>query len=539
MRAWRGVVLTVASLAAASGRASAERPPIEGKLAEEAHVQEALAQAGANRAELERLLREAYFADEPAEGSVVLLVPTGHAYEAARFLIANMPGKGHILTVLKDAKGTVVPYDPLAYPDYEAALQAYEALEKQHGTLEFARDRLVSDLETLKADFLLQHVMEAVAAWWATPAARRVSFDTFCRYVLPYRGSEEPAEAWMQALRRRYGAEPDGLKDAADPVAVWEFVQRDVASRIGFNERWYLHPTDQGFDEMGKTKQGRCEDITNLTTYSARALGLATAADYTPAWGHRDNNHAWNVLLDKDGRGADPAQAHAAKVYRKTFELQRANLAYLLPKDREAPNRFLASKSYLDVTEQYGPTSDVQVTLDAARVGSEAFAYLCVFNGGEWTAIHWTAPGRTSQGGWATFTNMGRGSNGMLYLPAVHDGKALRAVAAPLVLHKDGRVEAFPGTGPATALTAEAVSPEQVSADTFAKTPVQRLTVGVTYRLHVWTLDGWKQLAEVVAGAEPAVFQDVPSDGLFWLAPVESRRLERPFTLRDGRQRFW
>ena len=43
---------------------------------------------------------------------------------------------------------------------------------------------------------------------------------------------------------------------------------------------------------------GRCEDIANRTTYAARAVSLATATDFTPAWAHRDNNHAWNVLLD-------------------------------------------------------------------------------------------------------------------------------------------------------------------------------------------------------------------------------------------------
>ena len=42
-------------------------------------------------------------------------------------------------------------------------------------------------------------------------------------------------------------------------------------------------------------------------------------------------------------------------------------------------------------------------------------------------------------GALAVFTNMGRGSGGMLYLPAVHDGKTLQAAAAPLrAAHRDG-----------------------------------------------------------------------------------------------------
>ncbi len=489
---------------------------------------EALMQAGANRPELQKVLW--HFWDGPWKAN------------AARFLIANMPGKGYIVTVLKDEKGNVIPYDPLAYPDYEQALKAYEALEKQHGKIDFARDRLVKDIETLEADYLIAHIEGAWAVWTETPTARRVSYATFLEHILPYRGSEEPAEPWMTAMRERFGASPPGpagVVDFADPQEVWRFVNQDVSSRLSFNERYYLHPTDQGYEEMSRTKQGRCEDITNMTTYAARALGLATAADYTPAWGHRDNNHAWNVLLDAKGVGADRAQAHAAKVYRKTYSIQRRNLAFQLPEGREAPNRFLGSKSYADVTDQYAPTSDVPVALDPAIVGEEGFAYLCVFNGGEWTAIHWASLGAVRDGPRAHFTKMGRGAGGMLYLPAVHDGKALKAAAAPLILHKDGRVEPLSGNGATTHAVLNAVSPPQKSPDTHVETPTMFLEEGVTYVLQRWTPAGWETVKEVVAQKEPFSVEGLACDGLYWMVAKDSRRLERPFTIDAGRQRWW
>jgi len=495
--------------------------------ADQAEVEEALTQAGANRPELEKVLARFSTGKDPLR------------LESARFLIANMPGKGYVITVLKDEKGVVIPYDPLAYPDYEQSLKAYEALEKQHGKIDFARDRLLKDVETLKADFLIEHIEGAYAVWGQTPEARSVSFATFREHILPYRGSEEPAESWMKAWRSRLGNPPEGMVHFDDPDEVWRYVNKKVAASLSFNERYYLHPTDQGYKEMSRTKQGRCGDITNMTTYAARALGLATAADYTPAWGHRDNNHAWNVLLDGRGVGADPAQAHAAKVYRKTFSIQRDNLAFQLPAGREAPNRFLASKSYADVTEQYAPTSDVRVVLGPALVGEERFAYLCVFNGGEWTAIHWAALGTTLDGVPASFSNMGRGLRGMLYLPAVHDGKALKGSAAPLILHKDGRTEPLPGTGAPTSVLVNAVSPPQKSPDTHVETPTMHLEAGVTYVLQRWTPAGWETLKEVVAGKEPLTFEALASDGLYWMVAKESRRLERPFTIEGGRQRWW
>src|SRR5262245_26694971 len=72
------------------------------------HVDAALSEAKANRPELEQVLK--HFEAGATAG--------GKRLAAARFLVANMPGKGYIVTVLKDKKGNVVPYDPLAYPDF-------------------------------------------------------------------------------------------------------------------------------------------------------------------------------------------------------------------------------------------------------------------------------------------------------------------------------------------------------------------------------------------------------------------------------------
>lgn len=504
----------------------------------DADVEAALAEAGKNRPQLERVL--AHFAQKsPADP---------HGLLAARFLIANMPGKGYIVTALKDAKGNVIPYDPLAYANFEKAQVAYEALEKEHGPLEFKRDHVVADLETLTADFLIKHVETAVDVWQTTPTTRRVGLGAFLEFVLPYRGSEEPAEDWLAPMRARLAealAAPGAPGAEASPAKLWRWINKYVEQRVHFNERYYLHWTDQGFAEMETSCAGRCEDITNMTTYCARALGLATAADYTPAWGHRDNNHAWNVLLDADGRGSDKAQAHAPKVYRKVYSLQKGSLSYVLPKGREPPNRFLASKSQIDVTDQYGASA--AESFSVVMQPRDDVAYACVFNGGEWTAVDWTCvgtvphathgPSVTQEG---VFSRLGIGGKGagMLYLVARHDGKALIPFDDPRIVRGDTST-LLSGLGAKVALVATATAPGQRSVDTGATTPVSHLKEGSTYVLRQWTSEGWKALKEVVAAKEPLQFDDLPADGLYWLVEKESRRLERPFTIENGRQRFW
>ena len=219
----------------------------------DAWVEEALEAADDHALELEKVL--AHFATADDLRKLV----------AARFLVANMAGHGYVLTEFRSAEEEAIEFDPLAYETYKEARAALEAIEKERGELHVARERIVEDLKTIQADYLIRHVNEAFAAWEACPDAQRVGFDAFLNYVLPYRGSQEPLDFWIGPLRDRYGglwAELDG-----DVGAIRKHLSRDVHKRVRFNERYYMHPTDQGFKEMVVSGQGRCEDITNMMTF--------------------------------------------------------------------------------------------------------------------------------------------------------------------------------------------------------------------------------------------------------------------------------
>jgi len=508
--------------ASADDTSSAAEPVIR-----DAWVQEALAQAGANAAELQKVLD--HFKSD-AQKRV-----------AARFLIANMVGKGYILTELQDAQGKVVAFDPIGYTNYEEARDAIEALEKKHGELDFKRDKKIEDLETITAAYLIKHIDLSFAAWQRRSVEQRVGFRAFLEYVLPYRGSQEPVDDWLDPLLKRYAGKAKAHEGGEKLGELYTWLKKDIGKRVRFNPRYYMHPTDQGFTEMGRSGMGRCEDITNMQTYAARALALATAADYTPYWARGDNNHAWNVLLNKEGVGFTKAYSHAAKIYRKTYAIQRDSLPFDLPEGREAPNRFMASTTARDVTEQYGPTTDVVVQVGANGKG-EKHAYLCVFNGGTWKAIQWSriADGR------ATFARMGRNlvylRRNLVYLPMIHDGTKLAATAPPLLVQKDGTVESLPGTGAACAVTAVSVRPKRKNVDTLVEKPVSYLKTGTAYVLKRWDVatGAWLDVSMREAGADPLAYEGLPADALYWLVPKESRRLERVWTITpEGLQLWW
>ncbi len=486
-------------------------------------VRKALQQAGDNRPQLQMVLD--YY---QAGGDRQKL-------QAAEFLIANMPGHGYSVAAVYDPNGNEVAFNALDYKNLKQAQDAWDALEKKYGQLKYKRKRFDSDLKTITASYLIENIDLAFEAWHTKPWAANISFPAFCEYVLPYRGSNEPLNHWRGLCMQRYADIPSKMKNPSDMREAYHLIQADVHKWVRFSSLYYMHPTDQGFDEMCKTHLGRCEDISNMIAYAMRANAVLVAGDYTPAWANRDNNHAWEVLLDSNGRGKAPLFNVAAKIYRKTFSIQHDSLGAIKRKTERVP-RWLSGKNYIDVTDQYMDTTDVTVTLTNSAGRHQRFAYLYVFNGGEWIAIHW---------GWirhnkVIFTKMGRK---IAYLPAYYiDGK-LKPAGPPFLLHKDGSITILDGQVPAgspktitvkMAVAAPAIKDD----DTRKKIPTVVVKPGKKYTLYYWH-NGWKKVGSKLSGDKPVAFDNVPAGYLYWLTANGPRKLERIFTVQNDKQKWW
>jgi hypothetical protein len=489
----------------------------------DARIEDALKKAGRNRAEIARFLeRSASSKDDEKR-------------RAARWLVANMDGHGYAVLALADRDGRALAFDALDHPNLVKAKEALDAIEREHPGAEFKKVRFESDLEHASADFLSAHLDEAFAAWRTLPWARPIRFEVFCEFILPYRGSNEPLGLWRAPARARLAELVAANKDESDVRVFGEKARAEVHPWVGFSDLFYLHPTDQGYDEMCARKLGRCEDITNMISFGMRSVAAMCASDYTPWWADRDNNHAWEVVLDGEGRGRAGLSNRCAKVYRKTFAIQPCSLAMQKREDEKVP-RWLASSHYIDVTEQYLPVTDAAVELAAAPKGAR-FAYLAVFNGGEWRPIQW---GRID-GTRAVFPKMGRD---ICYLPMFHvDGRDLPA-AAPIIIDKDGRMRPLAGSSmhreslmaTSNSTTTRPATPD---ADTRTTIPSTLVKAGAAYELFRWSDGGWKSLGRIESGMQDHLFENLPDDALYWLVEDGSERLERIFTIEEGRQVFW
>jgi hypothetical protein len=492
-------------------------------------VDEVLAAAGNNRGELERVIEHFRQSDDSLK------------LEAALFLIGNMKEHSYVTYYMHDTAGKEIPFDVLDYPDYGALTTSADSLENIYGELDFNRREPIYDIHTITADYLITQIDYAFRAWREKPWARAMSWEGFRDYVLPYRGSNEPLEPWREFFFEKYLDLANRMTDPTNPVEAAALINQDIMTWFGFDPRFYYHPTDQGLAEMMHNRLGRCEDMTNVTIYAMRANGIGITSDYTPHWANSGNNHAWNAVVTADGKvipfmgaEADPGKYQlsnkVAKVYRKTFAQQKQNLAFQERKQDSLP-RWLAGKSYRDVTADYVEVCNVTVIFERPVPDSVDIAYLCVFNSGEWRPIHW---GRIEHGA-ATFNDMGKG---IAYLPGLYLNGEVAPNGPPFLLTEQcGQTALIPQTESPRALSLVSTTRRQQVASTDG---VARsfLNEGQDYELFFWS-DGWQSAGTRTAGKTPLAFDSVPSDGLYWLVARDSDREERIFTVDSTGVQIW
>ena len=492
-------------------------------------VETALKKAGSNRQTLEQVM--AHYAAGPADSLKL---------EAAFFLIGNMDGHYYVTSKLVDTAGKPVDFNVLSYPDYKTMVAAWDSVEAENGAMDFERDTIVYDLQSIGYDYLVNNIDLAFEAWH-NPWSEFLNFDEFCEYVLPYRGSNEPLEPWRPFFYDRYKWLKDSINDKHDPVEAACLINNEIKSWYQFDPLFYRHPTDLGLDEMLEYKRGRCEDMTNLAIYAMRSQGIPVMSDYTPAWPNTGNNHAWNAVLDKnkkvvifmgglDNPGKYKLDNKKAKVYRKTFAIQDSALAMIKPAYEKVP-RWLGGKNYKDVTRDYIPVFQVKTGLETPQPDSVHYAYLCVFNSGEWKAIHW---GRIKNQQ-AVFSDMG---GDIVYMPAFYKSGKLMPAASPFILTGEGKQ--IPLAADTTAFHSVALFSTTRRAIVKTTNEIRKTAFeeGAEYELFYWDRK-WVSLGKAAAQkGEPLKF-DVPDNALLWLVKSGSNKEERIFTMEDDETQKW
>lgn len=398
-------------------------------------VEEALALAGENAPELERVLQ--YYSRDPGDSL---------KFRAACFLIGNMPAHfsyaapaidsfhcamGRVFSLSGSGRGEV---DEVRYAT------AYDSAWARWGAEILATATLIPDVQAVTARFLIDNIEEAFSVW-RKPWNSRVSFDLFCRYVLPYRLGNEPLSDWRPLYRERKAAYLRPVAERANPTYLYGVCN---ALNRGFIDNLYepSFPLPEfPLDRLVDLKSGTCREFALMAAAYGRAFGLPVAVDFAPQWGNRSLGHEWNVLLPGEDmplpygvNGILGTQSYdmrgdvVAKIYRRTYHRVPGNL-YDAAAGAEAIPPLFQTPCVEDVTGSYADTSTLHVSLFTDSLpASRRYAYLAVFDNRAWQSVAW---GSVRPDASVFFRGVGQSC---VYLPAFYEADgSLRPAAWPVL----------------------------------------------------------------------------------------------------------
>lgn len=437
-------------------------------------LETALETANSNRPALEKVLKH-YAA--PADSL---------KYRAAVFLIANMPAHygvgGDAVNRYAAVFDQIDTAALLASHLSNEEKSAYgEALLDKYGNPDTTISHHIPDVRQVSAGYLISNIDLAFKAWQEAPWYKKVSFENFCEFILPYRVRDERLEYWRSGLYNEMNFMTPNASDPSNIRSVYDYLNWQLNSETNFNiffNRYF--PFTQSLGDVVKGRIGSCEITSFYATSAMRSAGLPVAFDFIPHWGSTNSSHymthlvgdfntqqlitnenttknTWH-LVDFSTDIADyrhlftsaelPSDLYIdyirtiPKVYRYTFSVDTAlaQINQTIPATYICP--VFTNTTIRDVTEEYITNTTVTVNLQITA----PVAYLCVFDIGGWQPV---AISRVN-GHQATFTKMGKN---VVYLPTIYKNGEHIPAAAPFYLDSLNQQHVFAtGNTPQTSL---------------------------------------------------------------------------------------
>lgn len=471
----------------------------------------ALDLAEENRSELEKVIKHYTNTDKDEE-----------KLDAASFLISNSIIHASQDIELVDISGERIEFNPMDYPNPQATRDAKDSI------LQTSRSKRIInfDILELESDYLIKHIDFSVNVWRNSPWKKDVSFERFCRYILPYRVLNESLTSWTEILYKKYAPLIDTLQEKTI-VNACKAINAQLAKEITYDERWYLSGTGtQSVTDLLKSCSGNCDDLTVYGICAMRAVGIPVAVDFD-VHGRFNFGHTWCAVLDENnkslsfGAGEQQPGEHGktfeqyrwrglTRVFRRSFE-QNKNSFGPKVKDMNTVPGFFQTNNIVDVTDEYINVFDIEYSIPELPL-NQKFLYLCIYNNKTWKPIQW---GKVKYNK-VVFPNMG--AKIMYFVGYYHNGQLI-PVSLPFVLEINGNKSEISGSG---SLINKTFSMTKISGYEYAKS-------GKEYELYYWQNDKWKYLKKVIP----------PKDSLLEIGGLNQNTLyrfqntSRPFIVSD------
>ena len=196
-----------------------------------------------------------------------------------------MKYKGSLKYKLVDSTGKVYKYD-LFNVNYKYVKDKKQKLEMKTGRTVFYIDSgFQYDIYNINSNLLCEDIDYAFKAW-NLPWASKLSFENFCKYLLPYRIDKEPLQQWRKFYyEQNINWVLDSMKNSNDLLRLCGIINNKIQINYSYrhNEIAFF-PGILTMKQAGAFGGGRCEDLNMVAAYIMRAVGIPIASEFSPYW---------------------------------------------------------------------------------------------------------------------------------------------------------------------------------------------------------------------------------------------------------------
>lgn len=424
------------------------------------YLEQALLFAGENRNELEKVLD--HYKSNPADSL---------KYKSAVFLIENMMGHYSVDPA----------WDKELRPVYDKHVEISEkhnwSVDKDWGAeIDSLKDasrhlfqnimpwNVIFDVESIKADWLINHIELSFKAWENNIYTRNMGFNHFCEYILPYRIFNGVILDDSRKMFYDRHASSFLNKEYASVTAAVDSVLVQYSDWL-FNSYYGASIPIYSVQALEQIKRSTCVERSWYNSMLLSSLGITAGIDFVPARGNRNNPHIWNVVIAENGsvpfdsywsaerwssyahydnESIDPywGKYRLAKIYRHTYSTNRELEALASSvKREEIPALFLNSK-IKDVSSAYFNTADVTVELPKVSADFPDYVYICVYGNRSWVPVQWGKVDKSKNR--VCFEGMGRD---IVYMVCKYKNGLLETLTDPFYLDYEGQTHPINESG--------------------------------------------------------------------------------------------
>lgn len=153
-----------------------------------------------------------------------------------------------------------------------------------------------SDLQSLSAEFLREHVEYAYKAWNEATWQDRVPKEIFLDSVLPYSSIDERRDAWRKDFFERF---QPLVADATTPSQAAALLNQKIFPLVNVKYSRQRPKANQSPYESIEAQVASCSGLSVLLIDACRAVGVPARFVGTPLWSDRSGNHSWVEVWDQ------------------------------------------------------------------------------------------------------------------------------------------------------------------------------------------------------------------------------------------------